>query len=168
MEAYSYAIIHNGRLYCVSKTRDSIIAINLSNPSDVISIEPYTSPIPVVVYGGGYYSGCLFNRIGNVIYCSGSYIAGNKSYGSKYAGISSPNSDPTSARPFALKGPVAPGLTVGPYLLGYWLYRSGSTYVVHRTIYLMTPYLATINNLETPVTKTADKTMKITYILREE
>ena len=32
----------------------------------------------------------------------------------------------------------------------------------------MTPYLATINNLETPVTKTADKTMKITYILREE
>ena len=35
-------------------------------------------------------------------------------------------------------------------------------------IYLMTPYLATINNLDTPVTKTADKTMKITYILREE
>lgn len=33
---------------------------------------------------------------------------------------------------------------------------------------LMTPYLATINNLPTPVQKTADKTMKITYILREE
>lgn len=28
-------------------------------------------------------------------------------------------------------------------------------------------YLATINNLETPVTKTADKTMKITYVLTE-
>ena len=29
-------------------------------------------------------------------------------------------------------------------------------------------YLATINNLDTPVTKTADKTMKITYILQEQ
>lgn len=29
-------------------------------------------------------------------------------------------------------------------------------------------YLATINNLDVPVTKTADKTMKITYILEEE
>jgi len=29
-------------------------------------------------------------------------------------------------------------------------------------------YLGTINNLDTPVTKTSDKTMKITYILREE
>jgi hypothetical protein len=32
---------------------------------------------------------------------------------------------------------------------------------------LMTPYLATINNLETPIEKTDDKTMKITYILTE-
>lgn len=33
---------------------------------------------------------------------------------------------------------------------------------------LVSPYLATINNLAKPVVKTADKTMKITYILREE
>lgn len=33
---------------------------------------------------------------------------------------------------------------------------------------LISPYLATINNLAKPVVKTADKTMKITYILREE
>ena len=31
----------------------------------------------------------------------------------------------------------------------------------------MTTYLATINNLENPITKTEDKTMKITYILTE-
>lgn len=29
-------------------------------------------------------------------------------------------------------------------------------------------YLATINNLSTPVTKTADKTMKVTYIIQEQ
>jgi hypothetical protein len=31
----------------------------------------------------------------------------------------------------------------------------------------MKAYLATINNLETPIEKTNDKTMKITYILAE-
>jgi len=34
--------------------------------------------------------------------------------------------------------------------------------------YMMCNYLATINNLSEPVTKTADKTMKITYILQED
>lgn len=34
--------------------------------------------------------------------------------------------------------------------------------------YMMCNYLATINNLDTPVTKTADKTMKITYIIQEQ
>lgn len=34
--------------------------------------------------------------------------------------------------------------------------------------YMLCNYLATINNLDTPVTKTADKTMKITYILQEQ
>lgn len=37
-----------------------------------------------------------------------------------------------------------------------------------RTAYLLTPYLATINNLSEAVVKTADKTMKITYTLTEE
>jgi hypothetical protein len=36
-----------------------------------------------------------------------------------------------------------------------------------KDLYLYTPYLATINNLATPVIKTADKTMKITYTLTE-
>lgn len=34
--------------------------------------------------------------------------------------------------------------------------------------HMMCNYLATINNLDAPVTKTADKTMKITYILQEQ
>lgn len=36
-----------------------------------------------------------------------------------------------------------------------------------RSIYMFTPYLATINNLDRAVVKTADKTMKITYTLTE-
>ncbi len=43
-------------------------------------------------------------------------------------------------------------------------YGTWSTHGWH----MMCNYLATINNLDTPVTKTADKTMKITYILQEQ
>lgn len=35
-------------------------------------------------------------------------------------------------------------------------------------MYLLTPYLASINNLSSAVVKTVDKTMKITYMLTEE
>ena len=38
----------------------------------------------------------------------------------------------------------------------------------YRTAYLLTPYLASINNLSQAVVKTVDKTMKITYTLTEE
>lgn len=34
--------------------------------------------------------------------------------------------------------------------------------------FIMANYLATINNLSEPVTKTADKTMKVTYIIQEQ
>ena len=53
------------------------------------------------------------------------------------------------------------------YAIREWMYRY-SEYTLYRELYLFTPYLATINNLGTPVIKTADKTMKITYTITEE
>ena len=44
----------------------------------------------------------------------------------------------------------------------------GSRLYWYGTVCSRNDYLATINNLDKPVTKTSDKTMKITYILREE
>lgn len=38
----------------------------------------------------------------------------------------------------------------------------------YRAAYLLTPYLASINNLSSAVVKTVDKTMKLTYTLTEE
>lgn len=52
------------------------------------------------------------------------------------------------------------------YMIKEWVY-SYSGYRNYKDLYLYTPYLATINNLDTPVIKTADKTMKITYTLTE-
>lgn len=50
------------------------------------------------------------------------------------------------------------------FLLGW----GGSYGNEYRTMYLLMPYLATINNLSSAVVKTTDKTMKITYTLTEE
>jgi hypothetical protein len=52
----------------------------------------------------------------------------------------------------------------GPFLLGYGGYYGQNT---KRELFMLSPYLATINNLSTSVIKTADKTMKITYTITE-
>jgi hypothetical protein len=63
------------------------------------------------------------------------------------------------------------GLDLGVMSLHFQVVQgsyTSTTASVYATLMLNSPYLATINNLPTPVQKTADKTMKITYILREE
>lgn len=52
------------------------------------------------------------------------------------------------------------------YAIREWMYHY-SEYRCYKELFLYTPYLATINNLDNPVIKTADKTMKITYTLTE-
>ena len=50
----------------------------------------------------------------------------------------------------------------------YYVAQYGSTSNYHyRSFRYLGNYLATINNLESPVVKTADKTMKVTYIIEE-
>ena len=48
------------------------------------------------------------------------------------------------------------------------LYTWGPTGSTAFTSMIFTHYLATINNLDSPVVKTPDRTMKITYVVREE
>ena len=59
----------------------------------------------------------------------------------------------------------SPLFQYGPYLFSFGGYDAKHT---RQNLFLLTPYLATINNLETSVIKTADKTMKITYTILEE
>lgn len=55
-------------------------------------------------------------------------------------------------------------IPVKGYPLTYYASKGSNT----GTFVICTDYLATINNLERPVTKTPDKTMKITYTLTEQ
>ena len=49
----------------------------------------------------------------------------------------------------------------------YHVVQYGSSNYHYHTFRYLGNYLATINNLESPVVKTADKTMKVTYIIEE-
>lgn len=160
----TYCIIHKGYLYCVDYWKSSFIKLNLSNPTDLEYIEDPDSSIPIVDMG----SGSEFNVVGDVVYFPGGYFLAGAVHGATTTAVTDTNSSDTGA-PVALYRVARPGLRYGPFLLGYNLYYYDSDeMMLYRDVYLMTPYLATINNLENPVEKTADKTMKITYILREE
>ena len=65
---------------------------------------------------------------------------------------------------FRLNDAATPLFQYKNFLVGW----GGSYGNEYRTMYLLTPYLATINNLSSAVVKTVDKTMKITYTLTEE
>ena len=167
-DSFTYCTIHNGRLYCVAYDQKAIVSISLDNPSDVVRIENPNGVIPLTTYGNNEKGGCEFNTVGNVLYYPGGYIIRNTAYPVYTKNIGSTNHSSDTSSPRGLRGATHSGLTVGPYMFTYNVYIQSSMYYVERRVWVMTPYLATINNLETPVTKTADKTMKITYILREE
>ena len=165
-----YAIIHNGYLYCVRYNKTAIIKINLDNPADCVAIDDPDGNVPLATSQSNRYGFTQFNVVGDVVYYPGAYILGGVAYPVKTANADSSSISIADTVPKAVKNAGAPGLKIGPYLIAYMSYKSSSSNAVsiYRNVFLMTPYLATINNLETPVTKTADKTMKITYILREE
>ena len=101
--------------------------------------------------------GCYFNVMGDVVYTSAGYIADKVFYPKYWAG--------QNRYPQALAYTGRPNIRKGPIVFGFC---GDTTRYNYARAFLDNSYLATINNLQNPVQKTADKTMKITYILREE
>ena len=137
----------------VSYDRTAVYKINVDNQADVSKIDlgfttNYSSPSDSSSSGSVY-----MTLIGDWIVCSDFRIdSEDKVYHT------------ANAMPFSYSG--TPLFHYGPYLLSYGgdSYSSGS---VRKNLFLLTPYLASINNLATAVIKTADKTMKITYTVTE-
>lgn len=171
------AIIHKGYLYSINYSKTGIYRISLSDPTDVLFMP---HPDGTVILSGGYTSStsgnnsypCFtsFNKIYDTIYFHNGYIEGDKIVPTAYTADNSPSSN----YPLGLEGFSKPGLRVGPFLFGfshYYYYHSTATnrdLYGHRMIALLGTYLGTINNLETPIVKTPDKTMKITYTISAE
>lgn len=146
----------------------SVLKVDLENPTNqkIIDLPKYTNNtwnMSTSCVSG--YSYRLFAIEGRVICPTGHIIDANDRvlfYPMVSSGDSSTN---TNVSPIAATSPRR-GNHNGKMFVPMTITKSGSSWVNDYAFY--TPCLFTINNLENPVVKTADKTMKITYILREE
>lgn len=167
-------VVHNGYLYCVNYTKTGVYKIELSNITNITFMEHPDGQVvakPYTASGGYDYCGTTFNLMYDTVYFANGYIEGDRIVSTAYSNTESNYSNSTPhfspAKPYGLRKTGKPGLRIGPFLMlsGYWRAASSDFYNGF-SVALLSNYLATINNLMEPVEKTAEKTMKITYILR--
>lgn len=141
----------NGYVYFMHYNRTGLYKVNMNNPADITFIKfGFTSN-----FNGGDNYGYTY------MWVLGDWILGSDfRVGSDDKVYKTTNNRALSyvCTPFFQYGPYA--LTFGRY---YWSSES-----IYKGLWLITPYLATVNNLSTSVIKTADKTMKITYTIEEQ
>lgn len=133
--------IRGGYLYALRYNRPGVYKINLSNTADITYIEfPAAGPASGI-------SNCYLQVVNGMIFGTGFIILEDdsvvrtKGTGSRLGSI------------------TTPAFRYKDYLVGW--------NPSDRCLFMIMPYLATVNNLDTAVEKTADKTMKITYTLTE-
>ena len=184
-------IIKDGKLYALKHDGMGVYVIELNNITNIVLLQSDFVILPYATASLYPYSySYLLNaanavEIANVITYANAFISGGKIHETKnnvvfdcsiYTGtdysIDYSGNNSRFSRNGGMLGSVG-SIHCGPYKITpyFAVYAKGSTSMVNISgisVHLMTPYLATINNLPTPVEKTADKTMKITYILREE
>lgn len=142
--------MRGGYLYVSAYNKKGIYKINTANSADVTLIEfGFTSKWKPLCETGS--CEVYMTLIGDLI------VAGDFQVTAEDTVIRTQGS-------FRLNDAATPLFQYKNFLVGW----GGSYGNEYRTMYLLTPYLATINNLSSAVVKTVDKTMKITYTLTEE
>lgn len=143
-------VIRGGYLYLPAYENTGIYKINLDNQADVTLIEfGFTSAMKPL--GGSGSCECYLLLIGDLI------------IGWDFQ-VTTDDVVMQTAGTERLTNQATPLFQYKEFLTG-WNGSYGNEYHIS---YLLTPYLATINNLSSAVVKTTDKTMKITYTLTEE
>ena len=149
---YKYSCVKNGYLYSISPYRtNKIYKVNINNPVDITVIS-LGKEVSSSKYGGEY----------NYLYKWGDYILGYEFVIDKKDQVIVNNVD--SYNGSGIGNLMMETQTIGPFAIGFGGYEER----FYKLLFLHTPYLGTINNLSSPILKTADKTMKITYTLTEE
>lgn len=142
--------MRGGYLYVPAYNKKGIYKINTANSADVTLIEfGFTSKWKPLCETGS--CEVYMTLIGDLV------VAGDFQVTAEDTVIRTQGS-------FRLNDAATPLFQYKNFLVGW----GGSYGNEYRTMYLLTPYLATINNLSSAVVKTVDKTMKITYTLTEE
>lgn len=140
-----YSVMHKGYLYVMGYDRLGVYKINVNNAADITFIE------------FGFKSGFSSTHAGSAyMWVLNDWICG---YDFRIN---------TLDEVIRTKGESQLSYSTDIYGYGPYVYALGfySNYI-YKNIFLLSPYLATINNLSTSVIKTADKTMKITYTITE-
>lgn len=140
----------NGYLFWVANDRKSVYKINLSNVADVKQIVADNGIVDTSY-------NMLTSLPAGVILGDGFYISDDKICKTDEYGDGQGNK----------LNYFCGGVLCGPYLFSYRSAFYNYNYYIASCTSFIPQYLATINNLSSPVTKTADKTMKITYTLTE-
>lgn len=141
--------VRNGYLYVMAYNKKGIYKINISNATDVTLIEfGFTSKWKPLCDAGS--CEVYLVVIGDLIIAGDFQILANDTVVHTFGGV-------------RLNDAATPLFQYKEFLIGW----GGSYGMESRTAYLLTPYLASINNLGSPVVKNADKTMKITYTLTQ-
>ena len=141
--------VRNGYLYVPAYNKKGIYKINLENSTDVTLVEfGFTSKWKPLCEAGT--CELYMTLIGDLI------VGGDFQITADDTVIQTQG----SAR---LNDAATPLFQYKNFLIGW----GGSYGNEYRTAYLLTPYLASINNLSSAVVKTVGKTMKITYTLTE-
>ncbi len=142
--------VRNGYLYVPAYDKKGMYKINLSNPSDVTLLAfGFTSKWKPLCETGT--CELYMTLIGDLIVGGDFQILADDTVVHTQGSV-------------RLNNAATPLFQHKQFLFGW----GGSYGKEYRTAYLLTPYLASINNLSSAVVKTVDKTMKITYTLTEE
>ena len=141
----SRGCIRNGYLYILAYNRKGVYKINVNTPAD-ITLIPLGITTNDYGVGNGTSPNCVMVLIEDILVGKEFMILADDTVvltkgDDKLMSMSTP--------------------------LFQWKQFLVSFSASYRNIYLLAPYLATINNLPSAVVKTADKTMKITYTLTE-
>lgn len=144
------AVVRNGYLYIPAYDKTGIYKINLGNPTDVTKIDfGFTSEMKPL--GGSGNCENYLILVGDLIIGWDFQVTVNDTV-IRTAGTARLEEICTAV--FQYKE--------------YIFFWASSYLNQYRMTYILTPYLATINNLSQAVVKNADKTMKITYTLTEQ
>ena len=146
-----------GYLFWVANDLKRLFKINLANTADIIEIGADSIGTIGANNSANEYQSLISAAGGKVILGSNFYIINDKLIKSRwFTGGNGHDSNKFG------------GIHIGAYFF-YWG-KTNTSYagdVVMWNMSMFPQYLATINNLSQSVTKTADKTMKITYTITE-
>lgn len=154
--AHYSAFIYRGYLYVKAYTAPyRLYKIGVNNPADVSQVR-MPSSVTLNAYAD-------FALNGRIYFESTGYEGNCRAYV-----LNTESNELTLIEAYSLLGGSNYKAAYTPFLGDdFYFFASYGDYTTG-TIRIPAMYLATINNLSTPVTKTADKTMKVTYIIQEQ